>query len=276
MPATVGGRATASNREHGDYATNVALQLAKKAGIPPRELATLLAERLRGRRRDRGRRDRRPGLPQHHASTPARRGPVARAGRRGRCGVRRAATLFAGEKVNLEFVSANPTGPIHLGGTRWAAVGDALGRIFDAAGAEVTGSTTSTTTAPRSTGSPVAAGQRHGRGRRPRTATAAQYIADIAAAGRRRSDPTSLDLPDDEAQEVFRDASASNMMFDEIKATLHDFGVDFDVYFHENNLHESGAVERAIERLTEHGQHLRAGRRAVAAHRRSSATTRTG
>ena len=45
---------------------------------------------------------------------------------------------FAGEKINLEFVSANPTGPLHLGGTRWAAVGDALGRVFTASGAEVT------------------------------------------------------------------------------------------------------------------------------------------
>ncbi len=61
-----------------------------------------------------------------------------------------------------------------------------------------------------------------------------------------------LDLPDDEAQEVFR-AVGVDLMFTEIKKTLHEFGVDFDVYFHENNLHESGAVKRAIERLTELG-----------------------
>ena len=67
-----------------------------------------------------------------------------------------------------------------------------------------------------------------------------------------RERPDVLDLPDDEAQEVFR-AEGVDMMFDEIKQSLHDFGVDFDVYFHEDNLHKSGAVGRAIERLTELG-----------------------
>ena len=65
-------------------------------------------------------------------------------------------------------------------------------------------------------------------------------------------EPDVLDLPDDEAQEVFR-AVGVDLMFTEIKKTLHEFGVDFDVYFHENNLHESGAVKHAIERLTELG-----------------------
>ena len=62
-----------------------------------------------------------------------------------------------------------------------------------------------------------------------------------------------LDLPEDEAQEVFRRAGVEQM-FDEIKRTLHDFGVDFDVYFHENTLHESGAVDRAVKRLREEGR----------------------
>ncbi|MGA8209451.1 MAG: arginine--tRNA ligase, partial [Nocardioidaceae bacterium] len=159
--------------------------------------------------------------------------------------------LFAGEKVNLEFVSANPTGPIHIGGTRWAAVGDALGRIFTHAGAEVTREyyfndhgaqidRFARSLLASATGRPA-----------PEDGYGGQYVVDIAArvlAAR----PGTLDLPEAEAQEVFRSVGVQ-LMFDEIKATLHDFGVDFDVYFHENHLHESGAVERAIARLTAMG-----------------------
>ena len=124
------------NPEHGDYATNVALRTAKKAGVPPRDLADWLAEELAAQGRHRERRDRGPGL---HQPAPRRR----RAGRhrrrrpRGRARPTATATSYAGRNVNLEFVSANPTGPLHLGGTRWAAVGDALGRVLAARGAKV-------------------------------------------------------------------------------------------------------------------------------------------
>ncbi len=106
-----------------------------------------------------------------------------------------ASDLFAGEKVNLEFVSANPTGPIHLGGTRWAAVGDALGRIFTLCGRRRHAGVL--LQRPRRADRPVralAARQRARAARRPRTATAAQYIVDIA----QRSSPQQpdvLDLP---------------------------------------------------------------------------------
>ena len=78
-----------------------------------------------------------------------------------------------------------------------------------------------------------------------------QYIADIADAVTAQR-PDAPGLPDAEAQEVYRDVGVQ-MMFDEIKRDLHDFGVDFDVYFHEDDLHASGAVERAVARLTEMG-----------------------
>ena len=158
---------------------------------------------------------------------------------------------FAGEKINLEFVSANPTGPLHIGAVRWAAVGDALGRIFTFSGAEVTREyyfNDHGAQLDRFSSSLLA----WSKGRRcPRTATAAQYIHEIAkdVVAKR---PEVLDLPEDEAQEVFR-AEGVDLMFAEIKQSLHDFGVDFDVYFHEKSLHDSGAVERAIERLTEMG-----------------------
>jgi arginyl-tRNA synthetase len=155
---------------------------------------------------------------------------------------------FRGEKINLEFVSANPTGPLHLGGVRWAAVGDALGRVFSMTGAEVTREyyfndhgaqidRFSRSLLARGQGKPV-----------PEDGYGGDYIAEIANAVIEKR-PDVLDLPDIEAQEVFREIGV-DMMFDEIKRSLGEFGVDFDVYFHEDNLHKSGAVTRAIERLT--------------------------
>ncbi len=237
------------NKEHGDYATNVALQLTKKAGVPPRDLAGLLADRLAVTE----------GVAAVAVAGPGFLNISVEAGAQGvlaaqvvEAGVAYGANdLFQGEKINLEFVSANPTGPMHRGGTRWAAVGDALGRIFTLSGAEVTREyyfNDHGAQIDRFARSLLAGAQ----GRpAPEDGYGGEYIGEIARAvlGER---PDTLDLPDPEAQEVFR-ALGVNRMFDEIKATLHDFGVDFDVYFHENNLHESGAVDRAIARLTEMG-----------------------
>src|SRR5690606_31583055 len=139
---------------------------------------------------------------------------------------------LAGKRINLEFVSANPTGPIHLGGTRWAAVGDALARILTAAGAEVTREyyfNDHGAQIDRFARSLLAAA----RGREaPEDGYAGGYINDIAAAVLSR-EPGILDLPDDEAQERFR-VLGVDLMFTEIKASLREFGVEFDVYFHEN------------------------------------------
>jgi arginyl-tRNA synthetase len=237
------------SKEHGDYATNVALQLAKKAGLPPRELATLLAARLAEAE----------GIAGVEVAGPGFLNIRVDAGSQGALAAQVVAAgasygandLFAGEKVNLEFVSANPTGPIHLGGTRWAAVGDALGRIFTLSGADVTREyyfndhgaqidRFSRSLLARAKGEDA-----------PEDGYGGEYLSDIAQQVM-ATEPHVLDLPDEEAQEVFR-AVGVDLMFTEIKKTLHEFGVDFDVYFHENNLHESGAVKRAIERLTELG-----------------------
>ncbi len=121
---------------HGDYATNVALQLAKKAGTNPRALAGLVQGRLAAVDGVADVEIAGPGFLNISASR-RRPGSGCRAGRRRRRGLR-ATDAFAGETINLEFVSANPTGPIHIGGTRWAAVGDALGRLLSTQGARVT------------------------------------------------------------------------------------------------------------------------------------------
>jgi arginyl-tRNA synthetase len=237
------------SKEHGDYATNVALQLAKKAGLPPRELATLLAAKLAGSEGIAGVEIAGPGFLNIRVDAGSQGALAAQVVAAGES--YGANDLFAGEKVNLEFVSANPTGPIHLGGTRWAAVGDALGRIFSFSGAEVTREyyfndhgaqidRFSRSLLARAKGEDA-----------PEDGYGGEYISDIAQQVM-VTEPHVLELPDDEAQEVFR-AVGVDLMFTEIKKTLHEFGVDFDVYFHENNLHESGAVKRAIERLTELG-----------------------
>jgi arginyl-tRNA synthetase len=234
---------------HGDYATNVALQLAKRAGTNPRAFADLVADRLRAA----------DGVAEVEVAGPGFLNVTVEAGAQGQVAADIVAAgtaygssdAFAGEKINLEFVSANPTGPLHLGGVRWAAVGDALGRIFEKTGAEVTREyyfndhgaqidRFSSSLLASAKGEPA-----------PEDGYGGQYIHDIAAAVVERR-PDVKELDDARAQEVFREVGV-DMMFDEIKTSLHDFGVDFDVYFHEKSLHDSGAVERAIERLTEMG-----------------------
>ncbi|HSK27695.1 MAG TPA: arginine--tRNA ligase [Jiangellales bacterium] len=237
-------------KDHGDYSTNVAMQLAKRAGTQPRVLAELLAARLRAV----------DGVEQVDVAGPgflniglaaAAQGVLARdiveAGRSyGRSDV------LGGERVNLEFVSANPTGPIHIGGVRWAAVGDALGRVLDAAGADVTREyyfndagvqidRFADSLAAAAAGRPA-----------PEDGYTGAYLDEIAAQVVDRH-PGVLELPPAEAREVFR-VEGVDLMFAEIKRSLHDFGVDFDVYFNEKSLHDKGELDMALERLTQQGR----------------------
>jgi arginyl-tRNA synthetase len=124
------------NRDHGDYATNAALQLAKSAGRAPREVAEIIAAHLRESADIDAVDIAGPGFLNIRLSDRAQ-GELARTVVRAGADYGRSDTL-AKLRVNLEFVSANPTGPVHLGHTRWAALGDALGRILTAAGADVT------------------------------------------------------------------------------------------------------------------------------------------
>ncbi len=242
-------------REHGDWSTNIALQLAKQAGRPPRELAAELATAL----------SRLPGIKGVDVAGPGFlniRLDAAAAGELARTIVQAgpeygSSTALAGHRINLEFVSANPTGPVHLGGTRWAAVGDCLARVLQPTGAEVVREyyfndhgaqidRFARSLLARATDLPAPP---DGYGGQYIEDIANQVLAQIAEAG----EPDPRTLPDEQAQEVFR-ARGVDLMFGEIKSTLHDFGVDFDVYFHENDLYTSGAVERAVQRLRDLGQ----------------------
>lgn len=237
-------------KEHGDYATNIALQLAKKAGLNPRDLATDLAGVLAEHDGVSSAEVAGPGFLNLRVAAAAQGQVAAKVLQAGADYGR--SDLYAGQKVNLEFVSANPTGPIHIGGVRWAAVGDSLGRLLTFAGADVTREyyfNDHGAQIDRFARSLLASA----RGQEaPEDGYGGQYIHDIAADVVARH-PDAASLPDAEATELFR-AEGVDQMFGEIKASLHDFGVDFDVYFHENDLHESGAVDRAIARLDELGK----------------------
>ncbi len=184
-----------SNPEHGDYATNIALRLAKPAGRPAREVAEIDRRPAARRGRHRPGRRRRSGLPEHHRSPPTRSARWrARSSRPARPTA--APTTLAGRRINLEFVSANPTGPVHLGGTRWAAVGDALARLLEAMRrVGRAGSTTSTTTARRSTGSRARCSPRAKGQPAPEDGYGGAYVGEIAAAGRRRRIPRCCPCP---------------------------------------------------------------------------------
>ncbi len=238
------------NATHGDYATNVAMRLAKPAGRPPREVAELVAARLREG----------AGIARVDVAGPGFLNITLDADRLGAVAQRivEAGPAFGrtdanqGLHVNLEFVSANPTGPVHLGGTRWAAVGDALARVLEATGASVTREyyfNDHGGQIDRFARSLLASAQGHPA---PEDGYGGAYIGEIAhqiAAAH----PEVTDLPDVEAQELFR-REGVELMFTEVKQSLHDFGVDFDVYFHENSLHESGAVDKAVETLKQSGR----------------------
>ena len=232
-------------KEHGDYATNIALQLAKKAGLNPRDLSQWLAAELESTDGVASAEVAGPGFLNLRVSAGAQ-GQVAAVVLEHGADYGRNDT-YAGQRVNLEFVSANPTGPIHIGGVRWAAVGDSLGRLLTFAGAEVTREyyfNDHGAQIDRFARSLLAAARGQDA---PEDGYGGQYIHDIAADVVARH-PDAAALPDPEAAEVFR-SEGVDLMFTEIKRSLHDFGVDFDVYFHENDLHASGAVERAIDRL---------------------------
>ncbi len=237
------------NPEHGDYASNLALQLAKKVGANPGELARWLAEALAQVDGISSAEVAGPGFINLRLDASAQAKIVdtvidagANFGN---------SDALAGHNINLEFVSANPTGPIHIGGTRWAAVGDALGRLLWTQGADVVREyyfNDHGAQIDRFASSLIAAAKGEPT---PEDGYAGSYIIDIAAQVLQKA-PDALNLPETEMLETFREIGV-DMMFTHIKESLHEFGTDFDVYTHEESMHTSGRVDQAIARLRETG-----------------------
>ena len=237
------------NRDHGDYATSVALQLAKPAGMSPRAVAELLQSALLD-------------LPEVTAVEIAGPGFINITLNRSSQAelvvtILSSPTTYgtgnslAGVSVNLEFISANPTGPLHLGHTRWAAVGDALGRVLSAAGAKVIREfyindrgnqmdLFGKSVEAAALGQPI-----------PEDGYQGGYINDLADAVVREN-PGIKELAADTRHESFREA-AYKVQLAEQQGVLDTFNTHFDVWFSERSLHEAGAVEHAVEKLRTQG-----------------------
>ena len=237
---------------HGDYATNVAMQLAKKAGTNPRAFAELVAERLRAA----------DGVSEVEVAGPGFLNVSVEAGAQGRVAADVVAAgaaygrseVLAGQKINVEFISANPTGPLHLGHTRWAVLGDAIARVLQAAGAEVAREfyindrgnqmdLFGASLEAAALGRPIPADGYQG-----------AYIADLAAAIVAEQ-PGIVDLPEDERLPAFREAGYA-LQLKEQQDQLDGFNTHFDVWFSERGLHAAGSdgsVADTLQGLKDNG-----------------------
>jgi arginyl-tRNA synthetase len=235
------------NPEHGDYASNLAMQVGKRAGVSPREFAAAIAAHLQ----------KVPSIASVEVAGPGFlnvRVSAAAAGTLARIVVLAGTAygrsdILAKEKINLEFVSANPTGPVHLGHTRWAAVGDALGRILTAAGADVTREHYINDAGVQMArfGESVEAAARNQP--TPPDGYPGEYIQDIA---RQLINADPAILNEDTPAETFQERGYAAMLA-EMQASLEHFGVHFDVWFSEKTLHDGGAVEHALDELRKQG-----------------------
>jgi arginyl-tRNA synthetase len=234
---------------HGDYATNVALQLAKRAGMPPRDLAALVQQRLAAADGVSGVEIAGPGFLNISVAAGAQ-GQVAADVVVAGAAYGRTQTL-GGQRINVEFISANPTGPLHLGHTRWAVVGDAVARVLEAAGARVTrefyindrgnqmdlfGASIEAV----ALGRPV-----------PRDGYQGAYIHDLATRVVEEN-PGIVDLPEGERLVAFREAGYA-LQLQEQKDQLEVLNTHFDVWFSERSLHESDDVAAGLEKLRAQG-----------------------
>jgi arginyl-tRNA synthetase len=231
------------NRDHGDYATSIALQLAKEAGKSPRDVAVVLQLEIA----------KIAGVSAVDIAGPgfinitlnrATQAELVRTILTNKREYGRGKALH-GVAINLEFISANPTGPLHLGHTRWAAVGDALGRVLSAAGAAVTREfyindrgrqmdLFGQSVQAAATGQPI-----------PEDGYQGDYIADLAR-------EVLATNPAISTTEEFREA-AYKVQLAQQQRVLETFHTTFDVWFSERSLHESGAVEHGLEKLRSQG-----------------------
>jgi arginyl-tRNA synthetase len=237
------------NRDHGDYASSIALQLAKPAGKNPREVAELLKKDLEK-------------LPEVSSVDIAGPGFInIKLNRASQADLVRTilsakesygkGTALAGVKINLEFISANPTGPLHLGHTRWAAVGDALGRVLSAAGADVVREfyindrgnqmdLFGQSVQAAALGQPI-----------PEDGYQGEYILDLAKEVLAEN-PEIIKLEAEPRLVAFRETAYKLQLKDQ-QRVLDTFNTHFDVWFSERSLHDGGSVEHGLDKLRGQG-----------------------
>ena len=237
------------NRDHGDYATSIALQLAKAAGIAPQEVAKIIAADLTALDSITSVDIAGPGfinITLNRASQAELVRTILTAGEKYGHG-----NSLTGVSINLEFISANPTGPLHLGHTRWAAVGDALGRVLSAAGAKVTQEfyindrgnqmdLFGASVEAAALGLPI-----------PENGYQGDYIGDLAKT-LVAQDKSILELTGTARTTEFRER-AYKLQLGQQQSVLDTFNTHFDVWFSERTLHDSGAVEHGMDKLRAEG-----------------------
>ena len=237
------------NRDHGDYASSIALQLAKPAGKNPRDVAAMLKADLESLEEVSAVEIAGPGfinITLNRASQADLVRTILTAQEKYGRGV-----ALAGVKINLEFISANPTGPLHLGHTRWAAVGDALGRVLTAAGAQVTREfyindrgnqmdLFGQSVQAAAMGQPI-----------PENGYQGDYITDLAKEVLAQN-PAITALAEDDRLIAFREAAYQLQLKDQ-QRVLDTFNTHFDVWFSERSLHDGGSVEHGVEKLRSQG-----------------------
>ena len=237
------------DRDHGDYATSIALQLAKPAGKNPRDVAQIICDLLAGTEGISKVDIAGPGfinITLNRANQAELVATILKATKDYGKGM-----ALAGVSINLEFISANPTGPLHLGHTRWAAVGDSLGRVLSAAGADVKREfyindrgnqmdLFGASVEAAALGNPI-----------PENGYQGAYIADLAKEVV-ASNASIASLPEGERHPAFREAAYALQLKDQ-QRVLDTFGTHFDVWFSERSLHDQGAVEHGLEKLRKQG-----------------------
>ena len=242
------------NRDHGDYATSIALTLAKAANLQPRVIAEVIIKTLNENNLLVP-----AGISKVEIAGPgfinitlesASQGSVVieilTAGKKYGQG-----QSLAGKKINLEFVSANPTGPIHLGHTRWAAVGDSLGRVLSAAGAQV-----SREFYINDRGNQMDLFGQSLRAAalgidRPENGYHGEYIADLANEIT-KANPEFTKLDEESSVVAFREAGYK-LQLDLQREVLENFGTRFDTWFSERSLYENNFFNHTLDKLKSNG-----------------------
>jgi len=238
------------NRDHGDYATSISLNLAKSANLQPRVIAEVIVKSLIDNNLLTG-----AGISKVEIAGPgfinitlesASQGAVVTKilteGKKYGSG-----KSLAGKKINLEFVSANPTGPLHLGHTRWAAVGDSLGRVLSAAGATVSREfyindrgnqmdLFGQSLFAAAQNKPIPENGYHG-----------EYIADLAKQIIKEN-PSFSKLTGDGAITAFRD-TGYKLQLEQQRQVLDNFRTHFDTWFSERTLYENNFFTHTLEKL---------------------------
>ncbi len=237
------------NRDHGDYATSIALALAKPSGKAPREVAEIIATGLRLRTDIKAVDIAGPGFINITLNLASAGGVISTIISNGKS--YGTGKVLAGVKINLEFVSANPTGPLHLGHTRWAAVGDALGRVLSAAGAEVVREfyVNDRGNQMELFGASVLSAAKGEA--RPENGYHGAYIEDIAKEIV-KTNPEIMQLSGRDQADAFLDL-AYKWQLKQQQEVLDKFGTHFDVWFSEKSLYEANFFQHCQDVLKAKG-----------------------